>query len=93
LTGYLAGLATRSGSEYDAEFDPATVETLRMIPNYYLRYFYYTQAKLAEQQKWPPSRAEAVMSIEADLLRQYAEPNRTEPPEGLMQRGGAYIQR
>lgn len=90
LSRYLAGLATRSGSEYDAEFDPATVETLRMIPNYYLRYFYYTEAKLAEQQKWPPSRAEAVMVIEADLLRQYAEPQRTEPPEGLMQRGGAY---
>lgn len=90
LSRYLAGLAVRSGSEYDVEFDPATVETLRMIPNYYLRYFYYTGVKLAEQQKWPPSRAEAVMAIEADLLQQYAEPQRTEPPEGLMQRGGAY---
>ncbi len=30
------------------------------------------------------------MAIEAELLAQYAEPERTEPPEGLMQRGGAY---
>jgi len=30
------------------------------------------------------------MEIESDLLRQYAEPDRTEPPENLMKRGGAY---
>ena len=30
------------------------------------------------------------MEIEATLLRQYAEPDRTEPPENLMKRGGAY---
>jgi 6-phospho-beta-glucosidase len=30
------------------------------------------------------------MGIEVDLLRQYAEPERTEPPAGLMKRGGAY---
>lgn len=90
LTGYLAGLETRAEAEYTPDFDRATVESLRMIPNYYLRYFYYTERKLAEQQKWPPSRAEAVMAIEEELLQQYGEPERTEPPEGLMQRGGAY---
>jgi 6-phospho-beta-glucosidase len=71
-------------------WDPATIEALRMIPNYYLAYFYYTGKKLAEQKSWPPSRAEQVQHIEEELLRQYAEPNRSEPPEGLMQRGGAY---
>lgn len=71
-------------------FDPATVESLGMIPNGYLQYFYYTDRKLADQQKWPPSRAESVMKIEADLLREYAEPDRTEPPADLMKRGGAY---
>ncbi len=29
------------------------------------------------------------MEIEADLLRQYSEPDRTEPPDDLMKRGGA----
>jgi 6-phospho-beta-glucosidase len=61
-----------------------------MIPNYYLQYFYYTAKKLAEQEKWPPSRAEQVQAIEEDLLREYAEPERTEPPDDLMKRGGAY---
>ena len=49
-----------------------------------------TDRKLTAQKKWPPSRAEEVMAIEEELLRQYAEPDRSEPPEGLMQRGGAY---
>jgi 6-phospho-beta-glucosidase len=61
-----------------------------MIPNSYLGYFYDTAHKLAEQAAWPPSRAEQVMGIEAELLRQYAEPDRVEPPPGLLQRGGAY---
>ncbi len=76
--------------ELDPEWDVATIETLCMIPNYYLQYYYYTDRKLAAQEQWPPSRAEEVMEIEADLLAQYADPDRTEPPEDLMQRGGAY---
>jgi 6-phospho-beta-glucosidase len=61
-----------------------------MIPNYYLEYFYYTDRKVKAQEKWPPSRAEEVMAIEQDLLRDYADPNLTEPPADLMKRGGAY---
>jgi 6-phospho-beta-glucosidase len=86
LTGYLAEL--KAGP--DPEWDPRTVETLRMIPNYYLQYYYYADRKLAAQQKWPPSRGEQVMEIEASLLRQYAEPDRIQPPDDLMKRGGAY---
>ena len=74
----------------DPEWDPRTIESLQMIPNYYLQYFYYTDRKLAAQEKWPPSRAEEVMAIEEKLFSQYAEADRTEPPEGLMKRGGAY---
>ena len=76
--------------EEEPEWPPELIESLQMIPNYYLQYFYATAHKLAEQEKWPPSRAEQVMTIEAELLAQYAEPERSEPPEGLMQRGGAY---
>ena len=72
------------------EWEPDLIESLQMVPNYYLKYFYNTDYKLAEQEKWPPSRAEEVMKIEAGLLAEYGEPDRTEPPEGLMERGGAY---
>ena len=76
--------------EEHPEWDLRTIETLGMIPNYYLQYFYYTDKKFEAQKKWPPSRAEEVMAIEKDLLREYADPALTEPPADLMKRGGAY---
>ncbi len=80
----------RARADAHPEWDPNTLATLGMIPNYYLQYFYYTNHKLAEQAKWPPSRAEQVMAIEDDLLREYADPALTAPPADLMKRGGAY---
>ena len=86
MAQYLADL--RAADE--PEWEPELIDSLQMIPNYYLQYFYHTAHKIAEQEAWPPSRAEEVILIEAKLLKQYAELDRTEPPEGLMERGGAY---
>ncbi len=80
----------RLRKEEEPEWDIHTLESLGMIPNYYLQYFYYTDKKLKAQEIWPPSRAEEVMEIEKDLLRDYADPSLTEPPAALMKRGGAY---
>ncbi len=77
-------------SSESPEWDVRTIEVLGMIPNYYLQYYYYTERKLAEQDHWPPSRAERVMEIEAALLEKYADPNLTDVPPELMERGGAY---
>ncbi len=74
----------------EPEWDVRTLEMLGMMPNYYLEYFYYTHKKLAAQEKWPPSRGEEVIAIEKDLLGEYADPARSEPPADLMKRGGAY---
>ena len=82
-------LAELRASEHPM-WDPALVESLQMLPNYYLAYFYTTAKKLAEQEQWPPSRAETVMQVEATLLDEYADPNRSEPPTDLMKRGGAW---
>lgn len=86
IQGFIAQLK----KEEDPEWDPRMIEVLRMIPNYYLQYFYHTDKKLKSQEKWPPSRAEEVIEIENDLLREYADPNLNEPPADLMKRGGAY---
>ncbi len=82
-------LADLRASEHP-EWDPELIETLQMLPNYYLQYYYHTAKKLAEQNAWPPSRAEAVMEVEKTLLAEYAQASRTEPPADLMKRGGAY---
>lgn len=80
----------RLKKEEHPDWDPRTVEVLRLMPNYYLQYFYHTDKKLKAQEAWPPSRAEEVIEVEKDLLRQYADPNLNEPPADLMKRGGAY---
>ena len=74
----------------EPEWDIPLLESLGMIPNYYLQYFYYTRHKLLEQEKWPPSRGQQVVEIEKDLLREYADPTLNAPPADLMKRGGAY---
>ena len=86
INGYLAELNVSDHPEWP----PRTIEVLRMIPNYYLQYFYHTDRKLASQKKWPPSRGEEVMEIEKGLLDQYADPELRTPPDDLMKRGGAY---
>ena len=74
----------------DPYFDPQTLSMLQMFPNPYLRYYYYTEVMYQKQNHWPPSRAEEVIKIESELLEMYAQKDRFEPPEELMQRGGAY---
>jgi 6-phospho-beta-glucosidase len=74
----------------EPEWDSSTLETLGMIPNYYLEYYYYTQRRIEAQAAWPPSRAEEVMKIEEELLARYADPALVALPEELMKRGGAY---
>jgi 6-phospho-beta-glucosidase len=88
MKGYIAKMR----AEPEPEWPPELLEHLGMIPNYYLQYYYFTERKLAEQERWDEtgSRAEQVMAIEKQLLAEYAEPDRTEPPEDLMKRGGAW---
>jgi len=74
----------------EPEWDPALLDMLGMIPNYYLEYYYSTQHKLGLQDKWPPSRAEEVIAIEKDLLADFSDPALTTPPEDLLKRGGAW---
>lgn len=86
IQGYIDGQKASDHPDWDVR----TLETLRMIPNYYLQYFYYTDKKLKAQEKWPPSRADEVIAVEKGLLQQYADPNLNEPPADLMKRGGAW---
>lgn len=74
----------------DPLFDVSTLKSLNMLPNYYLHNYYYMDKVLKIQDQWPPSRAEEVMQIEADLLSLYQQKNLTELPDDMMKRGGAY---
>lgn len=86
----MSWLINEMKEQEDLYFDPDTLENLQMLPNYYLRYYYYKDEMIEKQNHWPPSRAEEVMEIEHDLLEKYQDEDRAEPPEDLMKRGGAY---
>jgi len=88
MAAYLEELHT--GTNAHIPFDVDTIEALHLVPSSYLQYFYYTQQKIEQQKKWPPSRAEQVMEIEGSILEQFKNPDLKTPPADLMKRGGAY---
>lgn len=69
------------------------LRSLRAIPSYYLKYFYLQREILAEQQAAAAkgeTRAETVQRLEDELFEIYQDPNLSEKPKQLEQRGGAY---
>ena len=73
----------------EADVPAELIGLLRMVPSYYLHYFYMTDDVLKEQ-LGGRTRAEEVMEIERDLLEMYKDPALNEKPALLEQRGGAY---
>ncbi len=67
----------------------ALLDELGVLPSYYLHYFYEHDAVLAEQLDGVP-RATTVAEIERGLLELYRDPNLSEKPALLEQRGGAF---
>jgi 6-phospho-beta-glucosidase len=86
----MAGLIQQAEKQETPQFDVHTLKSLNMLPNYYLSYYNNTDRMLELQAQWPPSRAEQVFKIEADLLEQYQDETRVDLPEDMMKRGGAF---
>lgn len=91
LVDGMAALAERHPPQPDGE--PGwTADAIRMVgamPNYYLLYYYETEAFLRHQAAHP-TRASDVMAIEEQLMARYRDPALDEKPPELQQRGGAY---
>jgi 6-phospho-beta-glucosidase len=79
----LAGLDGVSALEMDTDI----VRSLGALPTPYFKYFLHPDRMLAKQ-RGKPSRAEQLLSIEADLLGEYAAA--AEPPPGLVRRGAKW---
>ena len=73
----------------DIDLPAWLVQHLGMVPSYYLRY-YYAHDLVVDELSGARTRAEAVMAVEAELLRQYADPALDTKPEALSKRGGAF---
>jgi 6-phospho-beta-glucosidase len=74
----------------DMRLPRAALRHLGQLPSYYLRYYYSHDRVLDEQLHETQTRAEAVMDVERELLRLYADPAVTTKPEALSRRGGAF---
>jgi 6-phospho-beta-glucosidase len=87
----LPGLIESHGETLAAEVGIAArlIRELGVLPSYYLRYFYAHDEVVAAQLEEQP-RAAVVAEIERRLLELYRDPELTEKPALLEQRGGAY---
>ncbi|HUN36633.1 MAG TPA: 6-phospho-beta-glucosidase [Trebonia sp.] len=65
------------------------LEDYGLVPSYYLRYYYFHDAVVAEQ-RTAGTRAAEVAAIEAELLAMYADPALDSKPDLLARRGGAF---
>lgn len=83
LSAHLAALAQ------EVELPESLLQTLGVVPSYYLRYF-YAHDEVVREQVGAPTRAARVSALETELLQMYADPGLTEKPALLMERGGAY---
>ncbi|EAS43472.1 6-phospho-beta-glucosidase [Photobacterium profundum] len=78
---------------FEEPWDPTFLKAIGAIPCPYHRYFYQTDAMLAEEKETALSggtRAEQVMETEQELFMLYQDVNLDRKPEQLEKRGGAY---
>jgi len=68
----------------------AAIESLKMLPNGYLQYYYATDAVLENLRSKEKSRGEEVVEIEQKLFEKYRDPALATKPEELSKRGGAH---
>ncbi len=85
----LQAMIAMAEQERDPVFSPDLLETLGLIPGYYLAFYYHHDRMLANQRQASQTRAERAREIEKELLKQYADPSLAEKPALLSERGGA----
>lgn len=73
----------------DLRLPRRVLDTLGVVPSYYLRYF-YAHDEVVRELGTKPSRAAEVAEMEARLLEMYGDPTLDEKPELLAKRGGAF---
>ncbi len=71
-------------------FSSELLETLGLLPSYYLTFYYCHDRVLAEQRQAHQTRAERAREVGNELLRLYADPDVVEKPALLGERGGAH---
>lgn len=77
----------------DFDWGEDLLRSLGMMPCPYHRYYYLTEKMLAEEKEAAENegtRGEVVKKLESELFELYKDPDLTEKPEQLEERGGQY---
>jgi len=75
----------------ETDYEPDFLQKLKLLPNPYLRYYYMTDRMLESEFQDRDSkgtRGQVILKIEEELLELYKQPELTEKPKQLDQRGG-----
>lgn len=77
----------------DLPFGGRVIEAIGLIPNVYLRYYWFAREMVRRQREeleaGQGTRGIQVMAIEAELFRRYQAPDLADVPSELARRGGA----
>ena len=71
------------------DYDDELLEAIPAIPSYYLSYFYLREDQLQHCLKAKKTRGECCVDIEGALIEKYKDPNLTDKPKELEERGGS----
>ena len=88
-----AGSSMTMRNIVDLGWEPDFIRSLKLIPCPYHRYYYQSDAMLAEEleaARTHGTRAEVVKQVEAELFELYKDPKLAVKPPQLERRGGAY---
>ena len=73
----------------DVDYDDELLAAIPAIPSYYLSYFYLRDEQLQHCLKSEKTRGECCVGIEDALIEKYKDPNLTDKPKELEERGGS----
>jgi len=73
----------------DVDYDDELLAAVPAIPSYYLSYFYMRDKQLQHCLKAEKTRGECCVGIEDALIEKYKDPNLTDKPKELEERGGS----
>lgn len=64
------------------------METLHLIPSQYTQYYFHTKERVQQLKEQDKTRGEAILELEKQIFREYADESNNDKPKTLAKRGG-----
>ena len=64
------------------------METLHLIPSQYTQYYFHTKERVQQLKEQDKTRGEAILELEKQIFREYADELNNQKPKTLAKRGG-----